>query len=140
MDIIINDISSLRRFGKDPDLQSDTPGYDTQDLHDDEKSSEEASLNPNAKPFTPSRFSTPTPITSVAQRQLQSKAVSSEVSSPLVSSPASGPTKDEDDIEMGELAEEPGEVKPPKKKVREDLEEGEASDGGSDISGVPEYE
>lgn len=140
LDTIISDISCLRRFGKDPDLQSDTPGDDTQDLHDDEKFSEEPPLNPNAKPFTPSRFSTPIPITSVAQRQLQSKAVSSEVSSPLVSSPASVPTKDEDDIEMGELAEEPGEVKPPKKKVREDLEEGEASDGGSDISGVPEYE
>lgn len=50
------------------------------------------------------------------------------------------PTKDDDDIEMGELAEEPGEVKSPKKKAREDLEEGEASDGSNPTSPVPDYE
>ena len=142
LDTIINDIGSLRLLGKDPDtLQSDIPGEDTQDLPDDEKFTEESSLNPAAKAFTPSRFSTPIPITSVAQRQLQSKAISSEVSSPLVSSsPVSAPTKDDDDIEMGELEEEPGEVKSTKKKVREELEEGEASDGDSPLSAVPDYE
>ena len=57
-----------------------------------------------------------------------------------MSSPPSVPTKDDDDIEMGELAEEPGEVKSPKKKPREDLEEGEASDGSSPLSAVPDYE
>ena len=49
------------------------------------------------------------------------------------------PAKDDDDIEMGELAEEPGEVKSPKRKAREDLEEGEASDGSSPLSAVPDY-
>lgn len=49
------------------------------------------------------------------------------------------PAKDDDDIEMGELAEEPGEVKSPKKKVREELEEGEASDGSSPLSTVSDY-
>ena len=57
-----------------------------------------------------------------------------------MSSPASAPTKDDDDIEMGELAEEPGEVKSPKKKAREDLEEGEASDGSGPSSPVPDYD
>jgi THO complex subunit 7 len=141
LDTIINDISSLRLLGKDPDLlQSDVASEDAHDPPDDERLTDESSLNPNAKPFTPSRFSTPVPITSVAQRQLQSKAISSEVSSPRVSSPISVPTKDDDDIEMGELPEEPGEVKSPKKKAREDLEEGEASDGSSVASANPDYE
>ena len=141
LDTIINDISSLRLLGKDPDLpQEDTPGEDSQYLPDDEKSTEEPSLNPAAKPFTPSRFSTPSAIPSVAQRQLQPKGVSSGVSSPLLSSPVPVSTKDDDDIEMGELAEEPGEVKSPKKKAREELEEGEASDGSSSpLSAVPDY-
>ena len=139
MDTIISDIGSLRLLGKDPDLlQPDTPVEDSQEPPDDEKLSEEPSLNPAAKPFTPSRLSTPTAITSVAQRQLQSK-ISSDLSSPLVSSPALVPTKDDDDIEMGELAEEPGEVKLLKKKVREELEEGEASDGSSPSSAVSDY-
>ena len=140
LDTIISDISSLRLLGKDPDLpQVDTPREDSQDLPDDEKFTEEPSLNPSAKPFTPSRFSTPSAIPSVAQRQLQSKGLSSGVSSPLLSSPVPVSTKDDDDIEMGELAEEPGEVKSPKKKVREELEEGEASDGSSPLSAVPDY-
>lgn len=140
MDTIISDISSLRLLGKDPDLlQADTPGADSQDLPDDEKFNEESSLNPSAKPFTPSRFSA-TPIASIAQRQLQSRTISSGVSSPLVSSsPVLAPVKDDDDIEMGELAEEPGEVKSPKRKAREDLEEGEASDGSSPLSPAPDY-
>jgi THO complex subunit 7 len=140
LDTIISDISSLRLLGKDPDLlQPGTPGGDSQDLPDDEKFTEEPSLNPAAKPFTPSRFSTPNAITSVAQRQLQSKVVPSGLSSPLVSSPLLMPTKDDDDVEMGELAEEPGEVKSPKKKVREELEEGEASDGSSSLSVGSDY-
>lgn len=49
------------------------------------------------------------------------------------------PSKDDDDIEMGELAEEPGEVKSPKKKAREELEEGEASDGSGPSSTAPDY-
>jgi len=39
---------------------------------------------------------------------------------------------------MGELAEEPREVKAPKKRAREDLEEGEASDSSSALSDVPD--
>ena len=139
MDTIISDISSLRLLGKDPDLlQADTPGEGSQDLPDDEKYNDESPLNPSAKPFTPSRFSA-TPIASIAQRQLQSRTISSGVSSPLVSSPILAPVKDDDDIEMGELAEEPGEVKSPKRKAREDLEEGEASDGSSPLSAAPDY-
>ena len=38
---------------------------------------------------------------------------------------------------MGELAEEPKEKALPKKKVREELEEGEASDMSSELSDVP---
>lgn len=45
---------------------------------------------------------------------------------------------EDDDIEMGELAEEPKEKeKVAKKKVREELEEGEASDMSSELSELP---
>lgn len=139
LDTIISDIGSLRLLGKDPDLQQpDTPGEDSQGPPDDETFSEGTLLNPAAKPFTPSRLSTPSAATSVPQRQLLSKNISSDLSS-LVSSPLLVPTKDDDDIEMGELAEEPGEVKSQKKKVREELEEGEASDGSSTLSVDPDY-
>jgi THO complex subunit 7 len=44
---------------------------------------------------------------------------------------------DEDDIEMGEVAEDPKNFKG-KKKAREDLEEGEASDSSSALSDPPD--
>jgi len=79
------------------------------------------SLNPSARPFLP-RSSTSRPST------------------PLIAS-SSGPNskkeegEEEEDIEMGELAEEP------KKKVKpepEELEEGEASDLSSELSEPPD--
>lgn len=84
-----------------------------------------ASLNPGARPFVPTRSRTSTPA-------LQS-----------TSSPAPAPSSpaEDDDIEMGELAEDPKELKEMKvrKKPREEeLEEGEASDMSSELSEPPE--
>jgi THO complex subunit 7 len=142
LDGIISDISTLRLMGKDPDMsRAVTPNLDNQiEIGEGEdKSLQEisssTSLNPLAKSFSsPSRFSTPIPY--VAQRQIQGRTSSS----PLVSSPALGADLSQipdDDIEMGELAEEPREVKV-KKKAREDLEEGEASDSSSELSDIPD--
>ncbi|KAG6880359.1 hypothetical protein C0992_007770 [Termitomyces sp. T32_za158] len=50
------------------------------------------------------------------------------------STEASGIGADEDDIEMGEVEEDPK----PKKKMREELEEGEASDASSALSDPPD--
>ena len=44
---------------------------------------------------------------------------------------------EDDDIEMGEVAEDPKQIKP-KKKIREELEEGEASDSSSALSDPPD--
>lgn len=44
---------------------------------------------------------------------------------------------EDDDIEMGEVAEDPKQIKP-KKKIREELEEGEASDSSSALSEPPD--
>ena len=85
-------------------------------------------LNPSATPFIPSpvpRIDTPlsgapTPIPSSDTKEEQEEG-------------------EADDIEMGELAEEPEErPQPLKKKVREELEEGEASDSdlGSELTDI----
>ncbi|KAF8450530.1 Tho complex subunit 7-domain-containing protein [Boletus edulis BED1] len=47
------------------------------------------------------------------------------------------PQREDDDIEMGEVAEDPKQIKT-KKKVREELEEGEASDSSSALSDPPD--
>jgi hypothetical protein len=143
LDSIISDIGSLRLMGKDTDMsRAVTPSLDGQveNGEGEDKSLQDISMSTSlsvfARPFAPpSRISTPIP--SVAQRQIQSKSSSS----PLVSSPALAADKghtDDDDIEMGELAEEPRDLNKAKKKVKEDLEEGEASDSSSELSDVPE--
>ena len=48
------------------------------------------------------------------------------------------PSNSDDDIEMGELAEERGPLRGKKKLRREDLEEGEASDESSELSDPPD--
>jgi hypothetical protein len=99
------------------------------------------SLNPRARPFRPmlgtpnsSRPGTPLP---------SSNSLPSSASSHL--DPAHGGSTrgrasapaGEDDIEMGEVAEERPQHTPPKKRTsKEDLEEGE--DSGSDLTDLPE--
>ncbi|EKM59481.1 uncharacterized protein PHACADRAFT_114297 [Phanerochaete carnosa HHB-10118-sp] len=81
-------------------------------------------LNPSAQPFVPG-------------------ATTSRIATPQTAAPTPTPSVDpraeeqeegeaDDDVEMGELAEEPGERPVTKKKVREELEEGEASDSDLD--------
>lgn len=87
-------------------------------------------LNPKARPFTPSRNSTP------ALSTLRGAGPSASASSSGTRGRAAAKLVD-DDIEMGELSEEP--VKAKQKKVREEeLEEGEASDQSSALSDVPD--
>ena len=80
------------------------------------------SLNAGARPFVPSKSRASTPA-------LQS------TSSPV---PATSTSAEDDDIEMGELAEEPKDLKPRKKPREEELEEGEASDMSSELSEPPD--
>lgn len=91
-----------------------------------------ATLDPRARVFGPSRDSGPV---------VQHSRLTRLHSNPIGSRPSSTPPhrsrqKSDDDIEMGELAEEPLRVK--KRPRREDLEEGEASDESSELSDPPD--
>lgn len=148
LDVVITNIQDLRLMGKqDVDVPEEehaptTPAPDAQagesaDGETDSRTREETgeiteenvegastnrgtpiSHNPGTTPFLqlPSRLGTP---------------LTTHVSTPIPSSDPGEPEEGEtDDIEMGELAEDP-EDKPQKKKAREEdseLEEGEASD------------
>lgn len=160
LDVVISSIQDLRIMGKlDPDTeesQEATPALDSQpgeggdvemgqasqgesgEIQETAEGVIEASnavsspsrqLNPSAAPFVPS--STP-----------RLEAPQSNAPTPIPSSEPKREDQEEgetDDIEMGELAEEPEEKpQPPKKKVREELEEGEASDSdlGSELTDI----
>ncbi|GJE84884.1 Tho complex subunit 7-domain-containing protein [Phanerochaete sordida] len=85
-------------------------------------------LNPAAQPFVPNVPGAPT-----------SRITTPQTTAPTPTPSTGGQTEeqeegeaDDDDVEMGELAEEPEEKVPVKKKVREELEEGEASESDLD--------
>jgi len=156
LDTIVSDLSSLRLLGKDRDTSSHmaspamTPAVDSnmdivegnaengvdglngladltatdngvaetgeidekEDREEDKASSDDiplsSLLNPTAKPFCPPSAST------------------------------KGRSVEEDDIEMGEVAEDPKDNLKGKRKIREELEEGEASDSSSALSEPPD--
>ncbi|KAG8924211.1 hypothetical protein FRC01_011800 [Tulasnella sp. 417] len=112
-----------------------------------------STLNPNAKPFQPtaglltphsgipSRPSTPSVpaggSSHLAVPAYLQRSGSSTRSSPVP--PTQSTTKPDDDIEMGEVAEDAPNASPPKsRRPKEELEEGEASDMSSELSEPPE--
>lgn len=160
LETVISSIQELRRLGKeDVDINesshNETPAPDSQtggdddvdmepraraetgEIPDDTGEGHELSasgsasfskiLNPAAKAFIPQSSSPSTPL------------LRSSAGTPLP--PSDSQTKSEleegedDDIEMGELAEEPIEKV---KKPRQELEEGEASDLSSELSEPPD--
>lgn len=170
LDVVITSIQDLRLMGKqDPDVveesQDPTPPPETQTTEGtdvdmdasqqtesgeiletaDESSSKDASvsaassakvLNPAAQPFVPhadARTATPQQGASTPASQQQAAAEADR-----------GEQEEGEmgDIEMGELAEEPEEKPAPKKKVREELEEGEASDSdlGSELTDLSDVD
>jgi THO complex subunit 7 len=143
---VVAGLTALRLIGKDPDASDgvDSPMPAADDREDGEDAGGVAStlapsslLNPTARPFVPpSRTSTP----GDSQRKpglsmptpLSSGTPLSRVSSPLP--PPANSTSKDNDIEMGEVDEKRGR----KKKIREEeLEEGEATDGSSELSDPP---
>ncbi|KAH9948761.1 Tho complex subunit 7-domain-containing protein [Amylocystis lapponica] len=165
LDVVISDLGSLRLMGKQDATEvsrgvtplADAPIIDItdaedvemdgsisartreesgelkEDVLDNDRESEDdiplakTLLNPGARSFVSQRSRTSTPV-------LGSSAARSN--SALLPSLAA----DEDDIEMGELAEEPRspELKLKKKVREEELEEGEASDQSSELSEPPD--
>ena len=105
--------------------------------HKDGQSSDDVplstTLNPRARVFVPSRNSVPV---------VQPSRLTRSRFNPAGSAPPSivihDPPNSDDDIEMGELAEEREPLRGKKKLRREDLEEGEASDESSELSDPPD--
>jgi len=124
LDGIIADLSSLRVIGKEQEAETtpipqsprDTPALDGTSPDADVASvpDSNSNSNPNAEEGGDDR-----------------KAFSERTSEGLVSEGAA-----EDDIEMGEVEEDPKEKN--KKKLREELEEGEATDASSELSEPPD--
>ncbi|KAG5341933.1 hypothetical protein C0989_006776 [Termitomyces sp. Mn162] len=121
LDSIITQLDYLRFMGKDKDVASvdtsrvPTPAPD--------------SAGPDAVEDPPE--ATPPIATEVAQNEREEGEHDKGAPD---STEASGTGADEDDIEMGEVEEDPK----PKRKFREELEEGEASDASSALSDPPD--
>ncbi|TFL05946.1 Tho complex subunit 7-domain-containing protein [Pterulicium gracile] len=118
LDVVIGDLNTLRLMGKETDSNAAAD--------EETQAAEEASSSePSATQDVTTATGTP-----VADGAKTSRAVPEAVKMDVVdeSQVHSQLTEEDGDIEMGEVAEEPK----LKRKVREDLEEGEASDGGSD--------
>ncbi|KAI0091835.1 Tho complex subunit 7-domain-containing protein [Irpex rosettiformis] len=161
MEIVISSIKDLRRLGKEdidvtevshagspaPDSQTGDDDVDmepraraeTGEIPDDKVEEQETKsivrgaslskiLNPTAKAFIPQLSSPSTPL------------LHSSAGTPLPLSESQPTTEleegEDDDIEMGELAEEP--VEKTRKAREEELEEGEASDLSSELSEPPD--
>ncbi|KAI0268333.1 Tho complex subunit 7-domain-containing protein [Gloeopeniophorella convolvens] len=164
---IINNIGTLRLMTKDADMEpsrSSTPDADAaasdaaapsaspivivvdeegeaeegEDRRVDVQSSDDvplsATLNPKAHSFVPSRNSAPVVLTA----RTTHPTFNSSGSAPPSTTPHYPQSKPDDDIEMGELAEEPEPQRTRRKARREDLEEGEASDESSELSDPPD--
>ena len=155
---IISELGSLRLMGKDTETpRGTTPALDAvgsdgevplsivtaadadtekEEGEEDRQSSDDvplsATLNPGPRAFYASRDSVAT-----GSRSLRSRTgLSSAPQSAAVSRAASKSIED-DDIEMGEVEEDPRD-KTKKKTLREEMEEGEATDASSELSEPPD--
>ncbi|KAH9844336.1 Tho complex subunit 7-domain-containing protein [Rhodofomes roseus] len=122
-DVDMDGSASVRTREESGELKEDN----FREMPDNDKESDDVPLaarlhlNPGARPFVPTRSRTSTPA-------LQS--------APSPAPPP--PSTEDDDIEMGELAEEPKDLKARRKPREEELEEGEASDMSSELSDPPD--
>ncbi|CCM01764.1 uncharacterized protein FIBRA_03830 [Fibroporia radiculosa] len=122
-DVEMDGTASARTREESGELKED------KDLDENDKSEEDiplakARLNPGARAFVPGKSNPPTP----GARSTTAR------STPVPPATAA----EEDDIEMGEVAEEPKDPKFKKKPREEELEEGEASDESSELSDPPD--
>ena len=124
-DVEMDGTGSVRTREESGELKEDTlpsrkPAPDGHDSEDDVPLAK-AILNPAARSFVPTRTNTPlTPVLRSTPAQL----------TPTI--------PDDDDIEMGDIGEEPKDAKSKKKAREEELEEGEASDESSELSEPPD--
>ncbi|KAH9938069.1 Tho complex subunit 7-domain-containing protein [Fomitopsis serialis] len=123
-DVDMDGSASVRTREETGELKED----DARDMPDNDRESDDVPLaarlhlNPGARPFVPNRSRTPTPALQPA----------------LSPAPPLPSRAEDDDIEMGELAEDPKDLKARRKPREEELEEGEASDESSELSDPPD--
>jgi THO complex subunit 7 len=129
LEAIIADLKTLRFAGKDKEEK------------DDETSSARATPLPDGTDDSVAGLSAGPLARATSSFGAQSERMSMKGNDDDDASPRNTDGSKEDDIEMGEVEEEDEEPrdKSPKKKARdEELEEGEASDFGSDLSDPPD--
>ena len=154
LDGIVIDLASLRLLGKDKDASrlatpAATPLPDLPDSEDGQISSQRDGEKQDGVEYgelfegRDGEDDGPADLLSLSKYGLSAQGlVSRQSGTPLSSlreSQGALPVDqgDDDDIEMGEVAEDPKQLKA-KKKVREELEEGEASDSSSALSDPPD--
>jgi len=124
LDNIIMDLASLRFMGKDRDAvpSSSTSPRATPALEGTGDGSDEGAANGSSQP---SRLHTATPSTFQMEKEEGEEGEEKPLDSTLQS---------ENDIEMGEVEED----KVSRRKAREEVEEGEATDASSELSEPPD--
>ena len=154
LDGIVMDLGSLRLLGKDKDASrlatpAATPLPDLPDSEDGQISSQRDGKKQDGVEYNEllegrdGDDDGPADLLSLSKYGLSAQGlVSRQSGTPLSSLRESQGALlvdqgDDDDIEMGEVAEDPKQLKA-KKKVREELEEGEASDSSSALSDPPD--
>jgi len=134
---IISDLGSLRLMSKDNEAEPSQPG--TPDL--------DAATSEMEVPRSPPAIAVASEESSKEEGE-EGEAEEGETeegekrqgdgSGPSSTPPHRSHQKSDDDIEMGELAEEREPLRMKKRSRREDLEEGEASDESSELSDPPD--
>ncbi|KAL6309734.1 Tho complex subunit 7-domain-containing protein [Sparassis latifolia] len=125
-DVDMDGSASVRTREESGELHEDKEPVDNDKESDDDIPLAKTLLSAAARSFLPGRSRTSTPALHA----------STSHSTPAASHST---REDEDDIEMGELAEEPTGAKVKVRKAREEeLEEGEASDSSSELSELPD--
>lgn len=129
LDGIVAELSSLRFFGRDKDTVSETPSIRATPVPDAGGSVVEAHTDGS----TGANSAMPTPS---ASREDIDEEKTSGGSEP----PKAAEENPDNDIEMGELEEDPKEKEAAvkKKPIAEELEEGETFDGSSELSEPPD--
>ncbi|KAF8138467.1 Tho complex subunit 7-domain-containing protein [Boletus edulis] len=133
LDNIVLDLSSLRLMGKDKEntvsrFASPVPTPVAESIDPDEgKGNESGEVAEKEDGEDVESLDAPLSL----KLNASIKDAASHSGTPL------SPSREDDDIEMGEVAEDPKQIKT-KKKVREELEEGEASDSSSALSDPPD--
>ncbi|KAF9452424.1 hypothetical protein P691DRAFT_794858 [Macrolepiota fuliginosa MF-IS2] len=128
LDGIVTELAALRFFGRDKDTVSEAPSTRATPVPD------ASGLGAEAPTDGSTRANSVMPTPSISKEDVEGEKI---MDSELLNAAESNP---DDDIEMGELEEDPKEKEAAvkKKPIAEELEEGETFDGSSELSEPPD--